>query len=363
MEPFVLYRKYRPKNFDEVVGQGAIVKVLKNAVNQKKLSHAYLFTGKHGTGKTTVARILAKAVNCFDEKNKPCNTCAQCEEFNSGKTLDLVEIDAASNRGIDEVRALKEAVNFLPFKNRFRVYIVDEVHMLTREAFNALLKTLEEPPKHIIFILATTSPDKLPQTIISRTEQYHFKRIPEKLIAENIFDIAKKEKIEIAKEAVWLIGFFADGSLRDAHGYLGKIIAAGESPIKEKTALEILGAPSQELVQNLIKAILEKKVENGLLLIRSAEENNLDAKIFTKFLLRIFRYMYLLNLEPDYQKELKDILGESEFGFISENHRKLNPSQYEMILINFLEVHRAISTTAIPYLPLELALYRIISKI
>lgn len=363
MEPFVLYRKYRPRTFEEVIGQEAITKVLKNAVLRGKLSHAYLFTGKHGTGKTTVARLLAKAVNCSDSKKKPCNACESCENFNSNKTLDLVEIDGASNRGIDEIRALREAVKFLPFKSRFRVYIIDEVHMLTIQAFNALLKTLEEPPKHIIFILATTSPEKVPQTIISRAEQYHFKRIPDKLIAENILEVAAKEKIKLTKEAAWLISFFADGSLRDAHGYLGQLLAAGENPIQESTVREFLGAPSQELVHSLARAILDKDIEKGLFFVRQAEQNNLDARIFSQFILRIFRHMYLLTLEPDYEEELKNMIGESEFEFISKNKSRLNPSQYEIVLINLLNVYRAFPMTHLPYLPLEIALNRIVSKI
>lgn len=358
----VFYRKYRPKTFEEVVGQDHITALLKSSVQRGKISHAYLFSGVRGTGKTTVARILAKAVNCLSEL-KPCGKCETCEEFDSGKSMDLIELDAASNRGIDEIRVLKEAVRFLPFRVKYRVYIIDEVHMLTREAFNALLKTLEEPPEHIIFILATTQPEKVPETIVSRAERYNFKRIPEKLIAELLSDICQKEGVKIEKSALNLLSFFADGAFRDGLAFLGQISASGENPVKEETVRKFLGAPSKEIIQGLFSSIADKKIENGLFLLREAEKNSLDPKIILKLLLRIFRFIYIFNLGAIFEKELRGELGEDEFNFCARNKAILNLNQLETILISLLETYREWPQTYLPYLPLELTLNRIINKI
>src|SRR3990167_2154117 len=222
MTDHVLYRKYRPKHFDEVRGQPHVVKILKNALKLDRVAHAYLFSGSRGTGKTSVARILARAINC--EKNEPCNSCQTCVDFMSGRTLDLVEIDAASNRGIDEIRAIRDAANFLPVSAKRKVYIMDEVHMLTKEAFNALLKTLEEPPSHVVFILATTEIDKLPETIVSRCELHSFRKPNQKMLAEIVSRAAKKEGYDISRASAELIALLGDGSFRDAYGILQKTI-------------------------------------------------------------------------------------------------------------------------------------------
>ena len=210
------YRKYRPSTFTDVVGQEHITKTLENAVKTGKTSHAYLFTGSRGTGKTSCAKILAKAVNCTDSHDgNPCNNCDICKGIDSGAILDIIEIDAASNNGVDNIRDLREEANFTPANAKYRVYIIDEVHMLSIGAFNALLKTLEEPPAHVIFILATTEVHKLPSTILSRCQRFDFKRIPPEAIAERLKEVSAKENLQISDDGAMLIARIADGAMRD----------------------------------------------------------------------------------------------------------------------------------------------------
>ncbi|HDH03949.1 MAG TPA: DNA polymerase III subunit gamma/tau, partial [Candidatus Campbellbacteria bacterium] len=278
MSKLALYRKYRPRKFDEVLGQNHITEILKNAVNLGRISHAYLFSGPRGTGKTSVARILAKEAGCSD--------------------IDLIEIDAASSRGIDEIRTLREGVRFSPLQGDVKVYIIDEVHMLTKEAFNALLKTLEEPPKHAIFILATTELEKVPDTIISRCQNFSFHKIPENILREAMKVTAQKEGVKIDGETAGLIALFAEGSFRDAQGMLDQILTLGDSNkdkrITEKEAREFLSAPSREMVENIILSIIGKDTEKGLSVIHEVTEQNLNIKTFLKLILRDVRAMLLL---------------------------------------------------------------------
>lgn len=295
MADYVLYRKYRPKHFDEVVGQPHIVKILKNALKLNLVAHAYLFSGPRGTGKTSVARILARAINC--EKMGPCNSCVLCQEFLSGRTLDLVEIDAASNRGIDEIRAIRDAASFLPVSAKRKVYIIDEVHMLTKEAFNALLKTLEEPPSHIVFILATTEPEKVPETISSRTQHLRFRRLPDEVAAQAVLDVGKKEGFEFEPEAAEILALFSEGSLRDALNLLGQIsiLAGGQDTktIKSEDVRVFFGAPAKSAVGDLVSAIGENDSKRAFEILRSALKDGSDPRIFMKILIRDFRNKFL----------------------------------------------------------------------
>jgi len=269
-----LYQKYRSTNFDEIKGQEHITRLLKNAVKGKQISHGYLFVGSRGTGKTSMARIMAKAVNCLalTSSGNPCNECSVCKSIADGTFLDLIEIDAASNRGIDQIRELKEKIEFSPSEGQFKVYIVDEVHMLTTEAFNALLKTLEEPPKHVIFIFATTDVHKLPPTILSRCQRYDFRLGTDGEIKSLIEEIAKKEKIHIKGDALDLIVNNAKGSYRDALSILD-VVYSGQEDTKQEITMEevrkILGIPDSDQVLNLLHSLLVGDGSKSLEIIES----------------------------------------------------------------------------------------------
>ena len=342
MSKTVLYRKYRPQNFDEVLGQDHIVSVLKNAVKTGRISHAYLFSGSRGTGKTSLARILAKEAGCSD--------------------VDLIEIDAASSRGIDEIRALRESVRFSPMQGKVKVYIIDEAHMLTKEAFNALLKTLEEPPVHAIFILATTETEKMPETIISRCQNFSFRKISEEVLRKALKKIAQKEGFEIDDGTAGLISLCAEGSFRDAQGMLEQIISMGDKKITEETARRFLSAPPRELIEKFISSVLEKGAEKGLEAIQSAMEKNVDMKIFYKMILRDIRSVILLKLAPSMKKQIQESYGEKEFIFLDKCKESAKPGEMERALKTMLEYYETRSRSYLPQTPLELALLAMARK-
>lgn len=296
MQKIAFYRKYRPENFAQTLGQEHITKVLQNAVNEKKISHAYLFSGPRGTGKTSVARILAKAINCQSEKEKPCGKCPICIGISEGRIMDLLEIDAASNRGIDEIRDLREKVKFSPTEGNYKVFIIDEVHMLTKEAFNALLKTLEEPPEHAIFILATTEINKVPATIISRCQRHDFKRIRLNDIVAKLSEIKKAEKIEISDEALELVAETSEGGLRDAISLLDQLGSVGITKVEVADVENILGLAPHRLTIDFVKNLLNKDAKQGLLLIEKAAESGVDLVILTKSALELTRKLLSLKV-------------------------------------------------------------------
>ena len=280
-----------------MVGQAHVVATLKNSIRRGRIAHAYLFSGPRGVGKTSIARIFAKAVNCLEGvREEPCNDCQTCKAIDLGGFVDVIEIDAASNRGIDEIRELRETVRYLPMQGRYKVYIIDEAHMLTEPAFNALLKTLEEPPGHNIFILATTEPQKIPYTIMSRCQRFDFKRISESQIVEQLRRICLDEQIEYDEAVLNYLVREADGSLRDAESMLDQVIAYSGKRISEKDVIDVIGVIQREVAFGIVKCIVEKDAKGGLELIaRSLEEGN-DVYQIYKGLLSFLRDMLMIKV-------------------------------------------------------------------
>ncbi|MBC8249377.1 MAG: DNA polymerase III subunit gamma/tau [Anaerolineales bacterium] len=295
-----LYRKWRPQTFDEMVGQGHVTHTLQNALPAGRISHAYLFTGPRGTGKTSMGRLLAKAVNCLStDDNKPCNQCRICQAINEGRLLDLIEVDAASNRGIDEVRGIREKVGFRPNEARYKVYILDEAHMLTEPAFNALLKTLEEPPPHVIFVLVTTEPHKIPSTILSRCQRFDFRRIPLQDIIGLLKHIADQEGLAVEPAALELIARSATGSMRDAESLLDQLISYGGEEITLAQVQSVLGTVASQAVGELVDQLLARDVAKGLDVINRVVGDGVDPRQFNRQVVEYLRELLLIKVGDD----------------------------------------------------------------
>ncbi len=289
------YRKWRPQDFGEIIGQEYNVRTIKNAISNNRLSHCYIFCGPRGTGKTSTARILAKALNCRKGTTPdPCNKCENCVSISNGSSMDVVEIYAASHRGINEIRELREKIKYLPNILRKKVYIIDEVHMLTTEAFNALLKVLEEPPEHVIFIMATTEPNKVIPTIMSRCQRFDFFPIPMDKIKERLQKIAKSEKITISDSAMSLISKYVDGSLRDADGILEQLAAFGENKIEVADIISLLGVTDLEMLFEFTDILIEKNLVRGLLLVNKITGSNQNLKVFVSEFLDHLYDLYVI---------------------------------------------------------------------
>jgi len=354
MHDLALYRKYRPKNFQEVLGQDHIVKALESSVETNKVSHAYLFVGSRGTGKTTVARIFAANIGV--------------------SANDLYEIDAASNRGIEDIKELREGVRVLPFDSKYKVYIIDEVHMLSRDAWGALLKTLEEPPKHVIFILATTELQKVPETIISRCQVFTFKKASDLVCKKMLMDIARQEGFELDAGSAELLAILADGSYRDGLGELQKVLNFSSKDnkgnknkkikrISREDVEKITGAPKTILVNDFISAITEKNLEKGIRAVRIASEANLDMKLYSKLIIQKFRLAIILRYAPKLKNEMAGILSDTDLEFLKNLIKEDKGGMLRSgALAILLEAYKNMDNAFIAELPLELALVRIIGK-
>lgn len=339
MSETALYRKYRPQAWGEVCGQEEILRILVQSIKSKNISHAYLFSGGRGTGKTTIARIFASEIGATP--------------------TDIYEMDAASNRGIDDVRLLREAVATMPFESPYKVYIIDEVHMLTKEAFNALLKTLEEPPEHVVFILATTDREKVPETIISRCQSFVFRQPSHVELKAFTIDVAAKEKIKLDAPSADIIAMFGDGSYRDTLSVLEKVlISAKDKKLDVDTVARIVGAPTHDLINSVLRAIENDDIAEGLLSFRAADENHIEMKVYLKMLLQKLRAVLLLRYAPTSEAVLKAEFTPDDLSFLKELATSEKKQINSHVLSQFLSASRDIGYSAIASLPLELALIR-----
>jgi DNA polymerase-3 subunit gamma/tau len=347
-----LYRKWRPIHWDQVIGQEHVVQTLRNSVSADRVAHAYLFSGPRGTGKTSTARILAKAVNCLEKDlaNRPCNQCAHCLAVNQGRFLDLIEIDAASNTSVDDVRDLRDKINFSPNQGRYKVYIIDEVHMLSSAAFNALLKTLEEPPQHAIFILATTEVHKIPATVLSRCQRHEFRRIPVKEIVVNLKAMADEEKIQVDSEALNLVARQATGSMRDAISLLDQLASAGDK-ITLQLAHDILGTATSQAVIDLIDTMIKHQSNQGLEIIHRALDSGSDPRQFARQIVEYLRGLLLVAMG-----------NASQVDATPESRNQLAQHAQAFSVMELLEVIQAFNQAATetrsnwqPALPIEMA--------
>ena len=359
MDYLVLARKWRPQLFSEVVGQAHITKTLENAIISKRIHHAFLFTGPRGVGKTSVARILAKALNCIHGPTPtPCNKCVICEEITEGHSLDVIEIDGASNTSVDDVRELKDNIRYLPSKSRYKIYIIDEVHMLSNSAFNALLKTLEEPPKHAIFIFATTEPHKIPLTVISRCQRFDFRRIPARDIINNLKSIASKEGVDIADEALFLIARESEGSLRDAQSILDQLISYKGNNISPEDVVSLLGIMDRRMLYDLLSGVIERDPYRSLKIIEDAYNYGFDLKKLISDLLDLVRNIMIVKITPNYRELIE--LPDNELRDLIDLSKRLEIEEVQRFLNILLRGEEELLRSESPKIVLELALVKML---
>jgi len=357
-----LYRKYRPKNFSDLLGQDSVVETLKNAARLDRIAHAYLFYGARGTGKTTAARLVAKVANCetrqtdgvFKKTGEPCNNCRPCKEIDAGQALDVVEIDAASNRGIDEIRDIKKSVTLAPSSYKYKTFIIDEAHMLTREAFNAILKTLEEPPEYVTFILATTEYEKIPATIISRTQKIHFKRLPLKKILEKISSIAKVEKINAEPQALELIAASGEGSLRDAESLLEQM-SSSEEKLTVNSIETNLGKIGSAKITNFAELLISGNLNASLANVIEIYNDGYNLAQFNKELINYLRKTLALKLDPSLENEFKHDTTSEELASLKKHSAAIDQKKHVALIKSLIKAYSEMRYSPFAIVPFEIA--------
>ena len=358
-----LYRKYRPKRLEDVLGHESIVTIIKNAAKTDRLSHAYLFYGARGSGKTTTARLIAKIANCekrlsdpaFKQLGEPCNECQACVNIDNGNALDIIEIDAASNRGIDDIRNLKEGALLSPSSYQYKVFIIDEVHQLTKEAFNALLKILEEPPQHAIFILATTEYEKVPATIASRTQRFHFKKVPVKELIEKLHTIVIQEHISFEESALELIAAGADGSFRDAESLLDQIANMGET-VTTSTVERIIGRVAFSRVTDLADLIIAKDLDGALAHIHAISEDGYNIVQYAKDLIHYYRRVLALRFSPKLEHDFRQLYTNREVDTLKKHSAAIDEKSTISLVKALIAAYTEMRYGPFASVPLEIAL-------